>query len=63
MLNSEFAKYSIIYYDLDAITSSIAALLQNRDLRMHLGQQARRVMVEEWDWRVRGEQIIRVVQS
>jgi len=48
-------------YDIEAMAEAIAALLQDPERRLYYGQQARRVMVEEWDWRVRGEQIERVV--
>jgi len=50
-------------YDTEAMAEAIAALLQDPDRRLYYGQQARRVMVEEWDWRVLGEQIARVVEG
>jgi len=50
-------------YDIEAMAEAIAVLLQDPERRLYYGQQARRVMVEEWDWRVRGEQIVRVVEG
>lgn len=50
-------------YDIEAMAEVIAALLQDPERRVYYGQQARRVMVEEWDWRVRGEQIVKVVEE
>jgi glycosyltransferase involved in cell wall biosynthesis len=44
------------------MAEAIAALLKDPERRLYYGQQARRVMVEEWDWRVRGEQIAKVVE-
>jgi glycosyltransferase involved in cell wall biosynthesis len=50
-------------YDIEAMAEAIAALLQDSEHRVYYGQQARRVMVEEWDWRVRGKQIAQVVEE
>lgn len=41
----------------EEFAESIAGLLQDPDRRRELGQNARQVMVQEWDWRVRGPQI------
>lgn len=39
----------------------ILTLLKDGERCRFLGQNARRVMVEEWDWKLRGEQIAQVV--
>jgi glycosyltransferase involved in cell wall biosynthesis len=41
----------------EEFAGEIFALLQAPDRRHFLGQIARKVMVQEWDWRVRGPQI------
>jgi len=53
----------LAHYDIEAMAEAIAALLKDPERRLYYGQQARRVMVEEWDWRVRGEQIAGVVEG
>ncbi len=50
-------------YNVGAMADAIAALLRDQERRIYLGQQARRVMEEEWDWQVRGEKIARVVEE
>ncbi len=50
-------------YDIEAMAKAIAVLLQDPERRLYYRQQARRVMVEERDWRVRGEQIVSAVES
>lgn len=50
-------------YDNEAMAEAISTLLQNPERRLYYGQQARRVMTEEWDYQVRGEQIRRVVEE
>ena len=47
-------------FDFDVIeefASEILTLLQAPERRHFLGEIARKVMVQEWDWRVRGPQI------
>lgn len=41
----------------DEFAAEIVALLRDPDRRCFLGDSARSVMVNEWDWRVRGHQI------
>jgi glycosyltransferase involved in cell wall biosynthesis len=41
----------------EAFASEIVALLRAHDRRHFLGEISRKVMVQEWDWRVRGPQI------
>jgi glycosyltransferase involved in cell wall biosynthesis len=41
----------------------IVALLRDRDQRQYLGEAARRLMVEEWDWQIRGDQIASMVET
>jgi glycosyltransferase involved in cell wall biosynthesis len=41
----------------EAFAAEIIALLRAHDRRHFLGEIARKVMVQEWDWRVRGPQI------
>lgn len=50
-------------YDVEAMADAIAHLLGDPERRLYLGQEARRVMVEEWDWRVRGKQIVQVIEE
>ncbi|MBC7227786.1 MAG: glycosyltransferase family 4 protein [Thermoflexales bacterium] len=50
-------------YDIEGMAEAIVALLRDPDRRSYLGQQARRVMEEEWDWQVRGERIARIVEE
>jgi len=50
-------------YSVEAMAEAIATLLQDPDRRIYYGQQARRLMVEEWSWQVRGEQIAGVVEG
>lgn len=50
-------------YDIEAMAETITALLQDSERRLYYGQQARRVMVQEWDWQVRGEQIASIVEG
>ncbi|MEM4168427.1 MAG: glycosyltransferase [Candidatus Caldarchaeum sp.] len=50
-------------YDVDKMADAIANLLKDQERRLYLGQQARRVMEEEWDWRVRGRKIAEVVEK
>jgi glycosyltransferase involved in cell wall biosynthesis len=44
-------------YSDEEFAAEIAALLRDPDRRQSLGEDARKVMVAEWDWRVRGPQI------
>jgi glycosyltransferase involved in cell wall biosynthesis len=46
-----------------AFGESVAALLRDPDRLRFLGARARQVMVEEWDWRVRGPQISGMVMG
>jgi glycosyltransferase involved in cell wall biosynthesis len=41
----------------EAFAAEITSLLRAHDRRHFLGEIARKVMVQEWDWRVRGPQI------
>jgi len=50
-------------YDIEAMAGAIATLLRDRERRLYYGEQARRVMVGKWDWRVKGKQIARVVEE
>lgn len=45
----------------EAFAQQVVSLLRAPDRRQFLGDTARRVMVEEWDWRVRGPQIAGMV--
>ncbi len=45
----------------EAFAAEIVALLRAHDRRHFLGDIARKVMVHEWDWRVRGVQIAALV--
>lgn len=45
----------------DAFAQDVADLLLDEPRRRFLGECARRAMVEEWDWRVRGPQILGMV--
>jgi len=45
----------------EEFAEAIVALLREPERRRFLGGQARKVMVEEWDWRVRGAQIAGLV--
>jgi glycosyltransferase involved in cell wall biosynthesis len=45
----------------EAFAESVADLLSNPDRVRFLGARARKVMVEEWDWRTRGPQIAEMV--
>jgi glycosyltransferase involved in cell wall biosynthesis len=47
----------------EEFASEIADLLRDSDRRQFLGESARRVMVEEWDWGVRRPQIITLLAS
>jgi glycosyltransferase involved in cell wall biosynthesis len=47
----------------DAFAESIVALLKDEERCRYYGENARRLMVEEWDWQVLGEQIARVVEA
>jgi glycosyltransferase involved in cell wall biosynthesis len=51
-------KVGVIAPDSDEeFAAAIVALLRDPDRRRFLGDSARNVMVEEWDWRIRGAQI------
>ncbi len=50
-------------YDIEAMAKAIGDLLQDPERRLYYGQQARRVMVEEWDWQIRSRQIAKVVEE
>jgi len=41
----------------EAFATEVCSLLRAPDRRRHLGETARSVMVQDWDWRVRGAQI------
>lgn len=45
----------------EEFAGEIYALLQQPDRRRYLGESARNVMVQEWDWRIRGPQIAAMV--
>lgn len=45
----------------EAFAAETAALLRAHDRRHFLGDLARKVMVHEWDWRIRGAQIAAMV--
>lgn len=45
----------------DEMSDSIVNLLKDEEMRRYYGSNARRLMVEEWDWRIRGDQIEQVV--
>jgi glycosyltransferase involved in cell wall biosynthesis len=45
------------------MAETIVSLLRDKERRRLLGENARRLMVEEWDWRVRGQQIAQVVEG
>ena len=47
----------------EEIAEGIVNLLRDPERRRFLGQNARRVMVEEWDWRVRGPQIASIIEE
>jgi glycosyltransferase involved in cell wall biosynthesis len=47
----------------ERFASCIVSLLEDKERRRYYGENARRLMVEEWDWRLRGEQISRVVEG
>lgn len=47
----------------EEFVESIVALINDEERCQFLGKNARRIMVEEWDWRVRGKQIARVVEE
>lgn len=49
--------------DNDDFAHKLVELLKNPEEARSLGQNARKVILKEWDWRIRGEQIARVVQS
>lgn len=51
----------VVGYQDEDFATAIVELLHNPKLARSLGENGRRVMVEQWDWRLRGEQIARVV--
>jgi glycosyltransferase involved in cell wall biosynthesis len=42
---------------------ALAQLLSDKDTSSQLGQRGRQLMVEQWDWRLRGKQIASIVES
>lgn len=47
----------------EEMADCIVPLLRGCDRSRFLGENARRVMVEEWDWRLRGSQIASLVDG
>ena len=47
----------------EEMADCIVGLLRDSDRSRFLGENARRVVVKEWDWRVRGSQIASVVEG
>jgi glycosyltransferase involved in cell wall biosynthesis len=61
-----FLEHSIgrlVSHDEEDFAEALVYFLRKKDEAWELGQEARRVMVEEWDWRLRGQQIAAIVEN
>jgi glycosyltransferase involved in cell wall biosynthesis len=47
----------------DQVAEGIVALLHDPERRQFLAEQARELMVREWDWKIRGRQIAELVED
>ncbi|OHB75299.1 MAG: hypothetical protein A2Z34_09595 [Planctomycetes bacterium RBG_16_59_8] len=50
-------------HDTEGFAATIGRLLDDRDLRERMGRNARRLMVERYDWEIVGQAAVKVVES